>query len=44
MEKKKRRGGLLIAKPEYKKAYITLRNPLSISPNLFPIRVIEEER
>ncbi|KAL9340418.1 hypothetical protein Peur_066637 [Populus x canadensis] len=33
-----------IKRPEYKKAYITLRNPLSISPNLFPIRVIEEER
>ncbi|KAJ6990921.1 hypothetical protein NC653_019224 [Populus alba x Populus x berolinensis] len=33
-----------IKRPEYKRAYITLRNPLSISPNLFPIRVIEEER
>lgn len=42
--KKKKRGGLLIAKPDYKKAYVTLRNPLSISPDLYPIRVIEEER
>lgn len=42
--KKKKRGGLLIAKPDYKKAYITLRNPLSLSPDLFPIRVIEEQR
>ncbi|KAI3826948.1 hypothetical protein L1987_01008 [Smallanthus sonchifolius] len=43
-KKKKKRGGLLIAKPDYKKAYVTLRNPLSISPDLYPIRVIEEER
>ncbi|KAM7513617.1 hypothetical protein LguiA_003200 [Lonicera macranthoides] len=42
--KKKKRGGLLIAKPDYKKAYVTLRNPLSLSPDLYPIRVIEEER
>ncbi|KAK1432392.1 hypothetical protein QVD17_09288 [Tagetes erecta] len=42
--KKKKRGGILIAKPDYKKAYVTLRNPLSISPDLYPIRVIEEER
>lgn len=42
--KKKKRGGLFIAKPDYKKAYVTLRNPLSISPDLFPIRVIEEEK
>ncbi|XP_043703292.1 uncharacterized protein LOC122653504 [Telopea speciosissima] len=42
--KKKKRGGLLIAKPDYKKAYVTLKNPLSISPDLFPMRVIEEER
>ncbi|KOM46836.1 hypothetical protein LR48_Vigan07g054000 [Vigna angularis] len=25
--KKKKRGGLLIAKPDYKKAYVTLKNP-----------------
>lgn len=42
--KKKKRGGLLIAKPDYKKAYVTLRNPLSISPDLFPIRLINEEK
>ncbi|GER26885.1 50S ribosomal protein L23 [Striga asiatica] len=42
--KKKKRGGLLIARPDYKKAYVTLRNPLSLNPDLFPIRVIEEEK
>ncbi|KAK4380925.1 UNVERIFIED_CONTAM: hypothetical protein Sradi_4125500 [Sesamum radiatum] len=42
--KKKKRGGFLIAKPDYKKAYVTLRNPLSINPDLFPIRAIEEEK
>ncbi|PON47682.1 Ribosomal protein [Parasponia andersonii] len=42
--KKKKRGGLLIAKPDYKKAYVTLKNPLSISPELYPFRLIEEER
>ncbi|CAK9148950.1 unnamed protein product [Ilex paraguariensis] len=42
--KKKKRGGLLIAKPDYKKAYVTLKNPLSISPDLYPIRLIEEDK
>ncbi|GAB2254053.1 hypothetical protein Droror1_Dr00021862 [Drosera rotundifolia] len=42
--KKKKRGGLLFAKPDYKKAYVTLRRPLELSPELFPIGVIEEER
>lgn len=42
--KKKKIGGLLIAKPDYKKAYVTLKNPLSIDPNLYPIRIIEEDR
>ncbi|XP_028757344.1 uncharacterized protein LOC114716511 [Neltuma alba] len=42
--KKKKRGGLLIAKPDYKKAYVSLRNPLSISPELYPLRMIEEEK
>lgn len=42
--KKKKRGGLLIAKPDYKKAYVTLKNPLSISPELYPIQMIEEEK
>ncbi|XVF17246.1 hypothetical protein REPUB_Repub10bG0103300 [Reevesia pubescens] len=42
--KKKKRGGLLIARPDYKKAYVTLRTPLSISQNLFPIKVLQEEK
>eukprot|EP00262_Sarcandra_glabra_P018749 TRINITY_DN6850_c0_g1_i1.p1 TRINITY_DN6850_c0_g1~~TRINITY_DN6850_c0_g1_i1.p1 ORF type:complete len:106 (+),score=27.15 TRINITY_DN6850_c0_g1_i1:305-622(+) len=42
--KKKRRGGILIAKPDYKKAYVTLKNPLSLSSDLYPVRLIEEER
>ncbi|XP_059644365.1 uncharacterized protein LOC132286119 isoform X2 [Cornus florida] len=42
--KKKKRGGVLFARPDYKKAYITLKNPLSISQDLYPIRVIEDEK
>ncbi|KAF7834293.1 large subunit ribosomal protein L23 [Senna tora] len=42
--KKKKYGGILIAKPDYKKAYVTLRTPLSLSPDLFPLRMIEEEK
>ncbi|KAJ0252413.1 Uncharacterized protein HA466_0132070 [Hirschfeldia incana] len=42
--KKKKRGGLLIAKADYKKAYVTLKNPLSISRDLFPVKYIEEDR
>lgn len=42
--KKKKRGGLLIARPDYKKAYVTLRTPLSISENLFPIKTIQDEK
>ncbi|XP_014493739.1 uncharacterized protein LOC106756018 [Vigna radiata var. radiata] len=42
--KKKKRDWLLIAKPDYKKAYVTLKNPLSISPDLYPIRIIEEDK
>ncbi|XP_065874978.1 uncharacterized protein [Euphorbia lathyris] len=42
--KKKQRGGVLFAKPDYKKAYVTLKNPLSISPDLFPLRIIDEEK
>ncbi|XP_039029428.1 uncharacterized protein LOC120163605 [Hibiscus syriacus] len=42
--KKKKRGGFLFARPDYKKAYVTLRTPLSISHNLFPIQVIKEEK
>ncbi|XP_022774972.1 uncharacterized protein LOC111316967, partial [Durio zibethinus] len=42
--KKKKRGGFLIARPDYKKAYVTLKTPLSISENLFPIQIIQEEK
>ncbi|GMJ03993.1 hypothetical protein like AT4G39880 [Hibiscus trionum] len=42
--KKKKRGGFLIARPDYKKAYVTLTTPLSVSDNLFPIQVIKEEK
>ncbi|XAR73385.1 hypothetical protein NMG60_11007337 [Bertholletia excelsa] len=42
--KKKKRLGVLLAKPDYKKAYVTLKNPLSISPNLYPISVIQEDK
>lgn len=42
--KKKKRGGLLIAKPDYKKAYVTLKSPLSISPDIYPIKIIEEDK
>lgn len=42
--KKKKRGPFLAAKPDYKKAYVTLSSPLSLNPSLFPIRWIQEER
>lgn len=42
--KKLRRGPFLAAKPDYKKAYVTLRAPLSVSPDIFPIGVILGER
>lgn len=42
--KKKKRGGILIAKPDYKKAYVTLKNPLSVDPDLYPIRIIENDK
>ncbi|OAY64320.1 uncharacterized protein LOC109706773 [Ananas comosus] len=42
--KKLRRGAFLAAKPDYKKAYVTLSTPLSISPDVFPIRIVQEER
>jgi len=45
MEGKKRRlGPHLAAKPDYKKAYVTLRSPLTVSPDLFPIGAILGER
>ncbi|KAG5529465.1 hypothetical protein RHGRI_030002 [Rhododendron griersonianum] len=34
--KKKNRGGWVIAKPNYKKAYVTLKRPLSTSQDLLP--------
>lgn len=42
--KKKKYGGILLARADYKKAYVTLRSPLSINPELFPIQVVEEEK
>lgn len=42
--KKKKRGPFLAAKPDYKKAYVTLSSPLSLNPSLFPVRWIQEER
>ncbi|CAN1172224.1 hypothetical protein LINPERPRIM_LOCUS30872, partial [Linum perenne] len=33
----------LFAKPYYKKAYITFRTLLSLSPDLFPLKVVEQE-
>uniref|UniRef100_A0A0D6QY26 Large ribosomal subunit protein uL23m n=1 Tax=Araucaria cunninghamii TaxID=56994 RepID=A0A0D6QY26_ARACU len=42
--KQKRRGGFVYFKPDYKKAYVTLKKPLSLPPNLFPINVIKEEK
>lgn len=42
--KKKKRGGLLLAKPDYKKAFVTLTSPLSINPELFPIRAVEDDK
>ncbi|KAJ0040301.1 hypothetical protein Pint_26572 [Pistacia integerrima] len=42
--KKMKRGGVLIAKPDYKKAYVTLKNPLSLSRDLFPVGMILDEK
>lgn len=42
--KKKRRGGIVFAKPDYKKAYVTLKHPVTLPPNLFPINLFEEEK
>ncbi|KAI4387153.1 hypothetical protein MLD38_005003 [Melastoma candidum] len=41
---KKKRGGLLLAKPDYKKAYVTLKTPLSLSRELYPVKIVQEER
>jgi len=40
--KKKRRGGIVFSKPDYKKAYVTLKNPVTLPANLFPINIFEE--
>ncbi|KAF7135820.1 hypothetical protein RHSIM_Rhsim08G0010500 [Rhododendron simsii] len=42
--KKKKKGGILIANPDYKKAYVTLKSPLSLSTDLYPIKIIEEDK
>ncbi|XP_075674624.1 uncharacterized protein LOC142643794 [Castanea sativa] len=42
--KKKMRGGRLIARPDYKKAYVTLKNPSSFSPDMNPIHLVKEEK
>ncbi|KAK7311126.1 hypothetical protein RJT34_09050 [Clitoria ternatea] len=42
--KKKKYGGILFAKPDYKKAYVTLKTPLSISQDLYPIRIIQDDK
>ncbi|KAJ1296814.1 hypothetical protein BS78_01G331300 [Paspalum vaginatum] len=42
--KKQRRGPFLNAKPDYKKAYVTLTAPLAVSRDLFPIGAILGER
>lgn len=42
--KKIKRGSFLAAKPDYKKAYVTLRSPLSLSSDLFPVKLILEEK
>ncbi|CAJ2677056.1 unnamed protein product [Trifolium pratense] len=34
--KTKNRGGTLVAKPNYKKAYVTLKKPVSFTNDLFP--------
>ncbi|KAK8627027.1 hypothetical protein V6N13_134656 [Hibiscus sabdariffa] len=41
--KKKRRGGHLIARPNYKKAYVTLKNPFAFASDFFPVGAMEED-
>eukprot|EP00252_Welwitschia_mirabilis_P022624 TRINITY_DN6177_c0_g1_i1.p1 TRINITY_DN6177_c0_g1~~TRINITY_DN6177_c0_g1_i1.p1 ORF type:complete len:169 (+),score=29.16 TRINITY_DN6177_c0_g1_i1:228-734(+) len=40
--KKKKRGGFVFYKPDYKKAYVILRRPLSLPKSIFPINAFEE--
>lgn len=42
--KRKQRGGRLISRPNYKKAYVTLRAPISIAPLLYNARETGEDR
>lgn len=42
--KKKRYAGSLVAKPDYKKAYVTLKKPLSFSQDLSPFRSTEKDK
>lgn len=42
-KKKKRAGGWLLSSPAYKKAYVVLKNPISLPDNLFPFNFFEEE-
>ncbi|KAJ8765612.1 hypothetical protein K2173_014734 [Erythroxylum novogranatense] len=42
--RKRKRGGLLIAKPDYKKAYVTLGIPLFVSPHIFPLKALADEK
>lgn len=37
--KLKHRGGSFVAKPDYKKAYVTLKKPISFSHDLYPSHV-----
>ncbi|KAM1340077.1 hypothetical protein ACFX2H_038522 [Malus domestica] len=39
--KKKKRGSLLIVKPDYKKAYVTLKATISLSQDLYPIGIVQ---
>eukprot|EP00249_Psilotum_nudum_P004071 c17598_g1_i2 orf=167-439(+) len=45
MDGKRRRlpGGWLLKKPDYKKAYVVLRNPISLPDNLFPFNWLKEQ-
>ncbi|KAG5000131.1 hypothetical protein AAZX31_08G134200 [Glycine max] len=42
--KKKRYAGSLVAKPDYKKAYVTLKKPLSFSQNPYPFGSTVEDK
>ncbi|KAL5562888.1 hypothetical protein UlMin_032635 [Ulmus minor] len=44
MKGKTKYRGCIFAKPNYKKAYVTLKNPLSISSTLYSTCSIEDEK